>query len=118
MKNTTILGVEIHFLYKVDRFLYDLGAVTLKKDDREYILDVVESWEEEAEKHTVLGCKVVEDRDTFSTCNYDLTDADLLDKLDVAEIFVGGEEITEEPEYATLFIKQGGCTKAIDLTFE
>ena len=119
MKNVEILGVEIHFEIKVTneiRNSIDLGSLTLKKDGRSYILDTVQSWIDS--NGYMIECKVMEDRELFSDCKYDLTEVDLmLGDLDEATFFIGDEYI-EEPTHMTLLVKSGGMTKAIELTID
>jgi len=113
-----ILGVSIHFDTKVDRNLYDLGAVTLSHEDREFILDVAESTLDTEGNGTVIECVLEIDKDIFGECKYDLTALDLYSNTLKAEMFVGGEDAEEEPEYISLFIKDGGSVKAIDVEQE
>jgi hypothetical protein len=114
------IDILVTFEAPVDRSLYDFGAVTLAKDGRNFILDPIISFtNDDATEITII---VGVDADTFpkdETYNYQLTNSDLFDKLDVATLFIGDENWEEEPSAITLFVKfEGGLTKAIDLEIE
>lgn len=73
---------------------YDFGALTLKCEDREFILDVVQSYTDEVGDGTTrITLEVESDEDIFSDCPYNLTKQDLLgcehNEL-VKELFIGG----------------------------
>lgn len=76
---------------------YDFGALTLRCEDREFILDTVQSYtdgpEETGEDFTRITLEVEPDEDIFDECPYNLTKRDLLDAEHndlVRELFIGG----------------------------
>lgn len=95
----TIEGVNIHNLEveikgDVQRHDIDLGALTLRVDDREFILDVVQSYSDEIEGGLRISCDLEVDEDTFDECPYNITKDDILDCEHndmVRELYVGGE---------------------------
>ena len=120
MKNTVLkeldelkLSVELDFYCSVDRDTFDFGLVTLKKDGRSLILDVVRSTS--SENGDTIYCEMefdeelIEDMDSKS----DLRVSDL-NNLDEAIIFIG-DEFEQEPDSITLFFRKNGCTSAIDM---
>lgn len=118
MKEIEILEAVILFHCEIDRNLYDIGAITLEKEGRSFILDVVQSYTTVPNNATVISCSLEEDRELFDECNFELTTMDILGTLDVATIFVGGEEVSIMPYQATLFVKYGTVIRAVDLSFE
>ena len=117
-----ISHVTITISKEVGVTLLDLGSVTLSCEGREYILDISDSsWDfEEGFTEITCGLKTFDDEDIFEECSFDLTGEDLFSSFLKGTIFVGDEErVTEGEEMtATLIVKSGGCTKAIDLEFE
>jgi hypothetical protein len=95
----TIEGVNIHNIEveikgDVQRHDIDLGALTLRVDDREFILDVVQSYSDEIEGGLRISCDLEVDEDTFDECPYNITKDDILDCEHndmVRELYVGGE---------------------------
>lgn len=118
MKEIDVLEAVILFHCEIDRNLYDIGAITLEKEGRSFILDVVQSYTTVLNNATVISCSLEEDRELFSKCNFELTTSDILGTLDVATIFIGGEKVSIMPDQATLFVKYGTMIKAVDLSFE
>ena len=118
MENVKFLGVEIVFEGKTTNgdLEQGFGAITLSCDGREYILDVVNSYWFDKIGETLVECNIEEDREIFSECKYDLTVDDLFDPNLKATIFIG--DFSNELISATLFIKSGNCTKAINLELE
>lgn len=122
---TTIDGVEILnatlvFDGKEEIGNLNIGALILKKEGREYLLDVTQTFWEFENSQTTIECKLEADKELFDECKYNLTRADL-HQLDSAEIFV--DEFQEEPESMTLNVRfpnrdGSGMTKAINLTLE
>ena len=117
-----ISHVTITISKEVEVTLLDLGSVTLSCEGREYILDISDSgWDfEDGVTEITCGLKTFDDEDIFEECSFDLTGEDLFSSCLKGTIFVGDEERVTEGEdmTATLFVKSGGCTKAIDLEFE
>lgn len=116
-----ILGVTI-VLYgeRTDNDEIDLGALTLKREGREYILDVVQSYTNVEDGFTTIETDLEKDEDTFDECPYDLTAEDLMSSDLVAEFFIGGD-FTPTIEHMTLFVRFGGengMTKAINVVEE
>ena len=76
---------------------YDFGALTLKCEDREFILDTVQFYtygpEMTGEDFTRITLEVEPDTEIFDECPYNLTKQDLLDAEHndlVREMFIGG----------------------------
>jgi len=118
---TEIDGVEILSLEVV---LYgersntdevDLGAVTLTHEGREYILDVTQSFTCTGDGFTQIECRLERDDDTFPDCKYDLTAVDLMLGDVDATFYISSDLPVEE---INLFVRQGDCTKAIDVVQE
>ncbi len=113
-----ILGLEIVFGFKQENVPY-LGAVTLQMEERNFILDVTQSYTEDS----TIRCDLEIDYDTFpkgGDYNYLLTGNDLQGRnLDKAEFYI--DEYDSEPESITLFFRVGGengCTYTLDLNEE
>ena len=130
----SILGLEIRFHCIVDSSLYDLGAVILQCEDRNYILDVVRSEINNEDNHTLIMCDVEVDEDTFKegsknfigdgkVLKYDLVATDFMSPALTGTIYIGNE-YEVEPESQTLFVKHinnedsCGLTQAIELELE
>tara|TARA_B100000963_G_C22590987_1_gene655483 strand:+ start:1342 stop:1722 length:381 start_codon:yes stop_codon:yes gene_type:complete len=100
MEEVNIHNLELEIKGHVDRNIVDIGSLTLSVDDREYILDVTQSYSDETENFSGepilrITCDLEVDKDTFEDCPYDITKHDLLDAdhNDLnAELYVGGEE--------------------------
>lgn len=82
---------------KDDEKDYDFGALTLSCDDREFILDVCQSYtdglEVTGDGTTRITLEVEVDEDTFDECPYNITKDDLLNAEHndlVRELYVGG----------------------------
>jgi len=76
---------------------YDFGALTLKCEDREFILDVCQSYtdgpDKTGEDFTRITLNIEVDEDIFSDCPYNITKEDLLDCEHndlVRELYIGG----------------------------
>ena len=100
---------------------YDFGALTLKREDREFILDVVQSYTDEVGDGTTrITLEVESDEDIFSDCPYNLTKQDLLDcehnEL-VKELFIGGT-FENEIVSITLFFEIDGQDYSISVDQE
>ena len=91
MKNVKFIQLEI-FLDRLIQNTANLGALTLSRDGREYILDVVSSntyGEPDCGEATEIYCALEIDEDTFDECKYDLTAEDLLAEDLKAEFYIG-----------------------------
>lgn len=113
-----ILGVTLKFSVPVNRHLYDLGSVSLKSGERNFVLDICQS--RTNEECTEIDCDLEIDTDTFPVDeenNYQLTAEDLMFGT-TGSLYIG-DDWGEEPESITLFVKfEGGMTKAIDISIE
>lgn len=76
---------------------YDFGALTLKCEDREFILDVCQSYTDgtdiTGDGTTRITLDVEVDEDIFDECPYNITKQDLLDCEHndlVRELYIGG----------------------------
>lgn len=118
MHGVEFLSVTISFDGSVTNFDLDegIGSVSLSCDGREYVLDTNNSQWDRNSVMTMVRCDVEEDRETLNMCNYDLEVTDLGSTDLEATIYMGrAEDIFVS---ATLFVKIGGCTRAIDLKLE
>lgn len=119
MKNVEFLSVLIHFSQLPDRKTLDLGTVTLKKDNREYELDIISSHVET--ENDIAGniiCGLEEftfENGSFSKNNLSAKD---LASLDSATIYLG-DNLNEKPEFVKLFVRYANLkTLPIELTIE
>ncbi len=103
---------------KVEIGHIDIGAVTLKKDEREYILDV-HGYEIPDDTNPVITCCIEEDVITFDECKYDLTKEDL-SSLTEATLYVTAEAESEpfEVEWIRLWLEIDGVKNCIELNEE
>lgn len=92
----------------------DFGAVNLACEGREYAVDVCQSYRTTEDGETTFELDLMEDREVLDDCNYLLTDADFHNPKLVADIYIGGD-FSANIKSATLFVRQGTMTKAIDL---
>jgi len=100
IEGVNIHNLEVEIKGHVDRNIVDIGSLNLSVDDREYILDVTQSYSDKTENFSGepilrITCDLEIDKDTFEDCPYDITKNDLLDadhnELN-AELYVGGEK--------------------------
>jgi hypothetical protein len=101
-----ILSVDIMFSDDVEGHEIDLGALTLRKDGREFILDVVSS----RSIDNLISCTVMKDIEVFPDNKYDLELMDLLSDDLEAEMYVGSPIGIKE---ITAFVRVNGTTKAV-----
>lgn len=135
MNNVEFLSIEIDFrtTWNTAKLMgaINLGAVMLKKDDREFILDPLQTtFTHPKGGGTNASCELDNLEDTmedFPECVFDLTESDLMTrKFDTKTMFIEFEDHAEEDyasdvESITLTYKIGGCTYVVDLepeTFE
>jgi hypothetical protein len=109
------IAVEIKFEGLVDRGEVDIGSVNLCCEGREYSMDVCQSYTDDSSGDTNISCDLEEDREVLDDCNYQLQAEDFINPKLVADIYIGGE-FSSNIESATLFVKLGEITKAIDLS--
>ena len=117
-------GVEILHLVIIidgnhthDDIDIDYGSITLTCEDREFKMDVVQSYRHFEDGETTITCdlKTLDEDEIFTDCPFDLTREDLYsDKLKVEFFF----EYEEQWENCTLYVRDNGCTKAIDVDLE
>jgi hypothetical protein len=121
MDEIIFLGVEVVIDGNHLDTEIDLGAVTLSKEGRSYIVDAVQSYRNFEDGQTTISIQVEADKELFDEqSKFDLEPIDLHSPDLVATFyFYCGDEDDEdyEWEHATLFVKFGkeGTTKAIDL---
>lgn len=114
-----ILGVTVVLYGEIEENeTVDLGALTIKRDGREFILDVVQSYRKFEGGFTTIETDLEKDEDTFEDCPYDITSTDLMsDDLDI-KFFIGGD-FSANIEHITLFVKfPKGMVKAINIQSE
>lgn len=117
-----ILGVTIKLYGELDRTTehIDLGAVTIKRGDREYILDIVQSYTNVEGGFTTIETDLERDDDTFPDCPYNITASDLMSNDVSVDVFIDGD-FSQTIEHMTLFVRFNGgkgMTKAIDVVSE
>jgi len=68
--NVEILGLTIVLYGETDNSpsVVDLGAVTIKREEREYILDVVQSYSTPKDGFTTIETDLERDDNTFDEC--------------------------------------------------
>jgi len=118
IKGATILHAVVVFDGNVSNNDLEegFGSITLKRENREFILDIVNSnWFFDGEK-TEVDLTLEVDLEVFGDCKYDLTDLDLHSRDLEATIFIG--EVDDILISATLFVKLGEMTQAIDLKLD
>jgi len=119
MRNT---GFSLRITF--DRFLVTrpyLGAVTLSRDGREFILDVCQSYtydDEDCAGATIIQCDLEIDEDTFPDCPFDLTIEDLLSDDVSAKFFIESDEEEFEISQMILMFNHEGEHKAIEVEEE
>ena len=103
--------IDVYCIVPIDE--YDLGALRLKRGDKDLILDVTNSVWDNSNHHTTITCSLEFDDDLDDTFNNKLMLIDLY-HLDKATLYIGCEyEI--EPESITLAIRNNGNTTCVDL---
>lgn len=121
MRNPKIDNVEIISLTAVlygernDEHEIDLGSLTIKREGREYILDVVQSYTEVKDGFTTIETDLERDDETFAECPYDITAEDMMADDLFVEFYIASDL---EVENLTLFVRFGGengMTKAINV---
>jgi hypothetical protein len=115
--NVEILGLTIVLYGETDNSpsVVDLGAVTIKREEREYILDVVQSYSTPKDGFTTIETDLERDDEIFDECPYDITAEDLMSNDLVVEFYIASEFPIEN---MTLFVRFGGengMTKAINV---
>lgn len=117
MEHVEILGITVVIDGDHMKTEMDLGAVTLSREGREYILDPIQSYRNFEHGETKIEIDLEEeiDHETFPDCKFDLEEVDLMATDLKAEFYFSCET---EWEYATLFVKINEMTKAIDLKLE
>ena len=115
--NIEILSLNVVLVGKID-VETDLGAVTISREGREYILDVVQSYSMFEDGITSIETDLERDDELFFDCPYDITAEDLISDDLKVEFYISTEN---EIESMTLFIRIGGAygmTKAINVIQE
>jgi hypothetical protein len=100
----TIEGVNIHNLEIViigtkERSDIDLGVLTLSLDDRNFMLNVAQSYSdviEDLQGNPIIriNCELEVDEDIFEDCSYNITKEDLLNSENnnlVKTLYIGGD---------------------------
>ncbi len=120
-----ILHATISIMGEVHVASLDLGAVRLNCEGREYALDITDSFWEVEDGCTEISCVLttVDEYECFEDCKFDLTKEDLFSSDLTGTIFIGEDyledaSITPDFHSATLWVKYGDCTRAIELAFE
>lgn len=117
--DTEFLSLDLVFDCPVDRTKYDLGGVYIEREGRKYVLDIVGSTQ--SEDGCTISCKLALDFETFPISEefpYNLPDEYLTNNSSLIIVAYIGCEFDEAPESVTLFVKRGGCTIALDASYE
>lgn len=95
----------------------DAASLTLSFEDRCYVLDTIQTTRTFKNGQTEIEVKFENgiDEETFEDCKFDLRVTDLMEPQLKAEFYFRCEV---DWEYATLFVKIGEMTKAINLTLD
>jgi hypothetical protein len=93
----------------------DLGAVTISREGREYILDVIQSYSDFEDGLTNIETDLIRDDETFDECPYDITAEDLLSDDLKVEFYIATDN---EIQSMQLLIKVGEELKTINVTEE
>ena len=109
-----IIGVEIELIGEKDEET-DLGAVTISRDGREYILDVIQSYSDFEDGITSIDTDLILDDETFDECPYDITKEDLFSDDLKVELYIATDN---EIKSMVLVIKFGDEIKTINVTEE
>lgn len=96
---------------------YDFGALTLKCEEREYILDTVQTYWSEDEGFSKVHIDLERDDEIFSTCMYDIKQTDFISKDLDAEFYLGGN-FSNSVHSISLFVKHENMTQAINVNQE
>lgn len=117
---TQILALEIQFEIPVDITEYDLGGVYAEREGRKYAWDIVSTTINNDNGGTTFRCELAVDSETFPMGDeypYTLKDDDFYHKDLMLTAYIG-TEWEETPQSVTLFVKRGGCTRAIEGSWE
>lgn len=97
----------------------DLGSITLKLNDKEFIFDVIQSFREldDDEENTTISLKVEIDKETFPDCKFDLNQLDLLSNDVTGEIYFLADDMSIFNE-ANMYIKVKHTNKTINLKLD
>jgi hypothetical protein len=117
--DTEFLSLELEFDCPVDRTKYDLGGVYIEREGRKYALDIVGSTQ--SEDGYTISCKLALDFETFPIGDdypYNLPDEFLTKNSSLIITAYIGCDFDEAPESVTLYVKRGGCTIALDASYE
>lgn len=120
MRDVDFLSLQIVFDGDVTKEDIDIGSIELEVDGRQYRQDIRQSFRTFDDGQTIIECLLEYDEDLLmeifeEQCNFQLRAEDLIDKLDVATVYISADT---EPEFQTLFVQVGGMTKAIELELE
>lgn len=120
MENVKIIELSI-FLDRIVEEPVGLGALRMRREGRDYHLEVVYSstyGEPNCGEATEIYCKMEIDTSICDFCKYDLTTEDLLSDDLVAEFFISSENEEFEVEKMLLIVEVDGERKAIPVTEE
>ena len=99
MKGVNVHNLEIVIKNHIERDNIDLGALTLSCDNREYGMEVVQSYTDYTEdlvgnEITRITCEleVEPDRDVFPECKFDFKKDDLFDHGRNMTLYIGGDD--------------------------
>lgn len=92
----------------------DLGTLTLSLENREFKMDVKNSYRTPMEGYTTIRVDLttVDEDGIFPDCPFNISALDLMSKNLKAVLFYSSEV---EWEYCTLFLKYQGLTRAINV---
>jgi len=134
--NDTFIEVEIDLLGNYSNADLDFGAVTLSLGEKEFIVDVVQTYRTFENGITTITCDVKIDEDntcdvkidednTWNDCKYDIEEEDLQNrdlKGCIYFVILDDESFPMDSDdmilSMVLWVKLGDCTKAINLTLD
>lgn len=114
IEGINIGNIELVFDGAFERHDLILGALTISHEDREFILDVVQSYTDTPDMTgdgtTRITCDIEVDEDTFDECPYNITKADILDNnhndMEI-KLWVDGD-VENEIKSMTLYFEADG----------
>lgn len=97
----------------------DIGSVTLKRNGREYIVDIIESEHYGDNNFASFKCKAEKATlEDFPDCKFDFLATDLIYPLDTCSIYIGGDHVGEVENMSIAFKVNDSITIVKDLTLE
>ena len=103
----------------------DIGSISLHKEGRSYYQDITQSFRnyDEDKDLTTIECTLMYDEEDLKEifeedCKFDLTEDDLANGLDKAEIYFGSDTVEFKHKSLTLLADIGEVELSFNLTLE